>query len=301
MRPSVTSAIGHVALQVRDLQAATATATSIMGLRVSRADPDSVDLTHGRPRLALQYLRSDRDAFDHIGLEAAGTEALAEVRRRLDRAGIALTREAPFDPEVGEGFVFELPGRVVVEIYAGMPQDQPDYVATGVRPTRLGHVNVYVPEPAATIAALCDVLDFRVSDRVRGGAFTRCNADHHGIAVLPGDNKLHHHAWEVQSIADLGRLGDALHAAGRTLVEGPVRHGIGNNIAAYFEGPAGEAVEYYTDMDLIHDDEGFVPGDWDVTGTSWYSTWVPRLPPDGFRELGAPLATTLAASTCPRP
>lgn len=296
MSASVTASIGHVALRVRDLDAAVDTATSIMGLRVSRRTADVADLTCGASHHALQFLAADVDAFDHLGLEAAGPEALAEVRRRLERAGIPLLRDRPFDAVLADGFAFELPGRVVVELYTGMPQDQPDYVASGVRPSRLAHVNIYVPEPGPTLEALTGILDFRISDTVRGGAFTRCNADHHGVAILPGDNKLHHHAWEVQSIADLGRLGDVLHAAGTSLVEGPVRHGIGGNMAAYFVGPAGEAVEYYTDMEVVLDEAAHVPGDWDVTGTSWYSRWTPRLPSEDFRGLGVPLATFVAGA-----
>jgi catechol 2,3-dioxygenase len=297
----LTAAVGHVALQTRDLAAAVAQATTIMGLRVSRQDDEGADLTCGAPRHELQLLRSDVDALDHIGLEAAGPAALAEVRRRLDRAGIPLVQDRPLDPALPEGFVFELPGRVTVELYTGMPHDQPDYVPTGVRPTRFGHVNVYVPDPEPTLRALVDVLDFRISDYIRGGAFTRCNPDHHGIAVLPGDNKLHHHAWEVASLGDLGRLGDVLDAAGSALVEGPVRHGIGRNLAAYFAGASGEAVEYYTDMERIHDDHAHVPGHWDVQGTQWYSRWVPRLPPDGFRDLGVPLAAFARTGATARP
>lgn len=294
MRPSVTAAVGHVALRTRGIDAAVAQATTVMGLRVSREDADGADLTHGAPHHAIQFLRSDVDALDHIGLEAEGPEALVAVRERLDRAGIALLQERPFDDVLTEGFAFELPGRVVIELYTGMPHDEPDYVPTGVRPTRFGHVNVYVPDPGPTLDALTGILDFRISDRVRGGAFTRCNADHHGIAVLPGPNKLHHHAWEVQEVADLGRLGDVLHASGTHLAEGPLRHGIGRNVAAYFAGASGEAVEYYTDMELIYDDAGHVPGDWDVQGTAWYSRWTQRLPPDGFRDFGVPLAAFAA-------
>ena len=41
MKPSVIAAIGHVAMQVEDLDAAVELSTSIMGLRVSRRDADS--------------------------------------------------------------------------------------------------------------------------------------------------------------------------------------------------------------------------------------------------------------------
>jgi catechol 2,3-dioxygenase len=294
MRPSVIASVGHVALRVRDLERAVDVGTQVMGLRASRQTPDAADLTCGSARYALQLQRADVDAFDHLGLEAEGPEALAEIRRRLDAAGIPLVSDGPLDEALTDGLAFELPGRVLLEVYVGMPHDQPDYVPTGVRPTRFAHVNVYVPDPEPALEVLVGVLDFRVSDRIRGGAFTRCNADHHAIAVLPGDSKLHHHAWEVEGIADLGRLGDVLDASGSALVEGPVRHGIGRNIAAYFEGPAGEAVEYYTDMELIHDDAAHVPGEWAVEGTEWYSRWTPRLPSEHFRRLGAPLAAVAA-------
>jgi catechol 2,3-dioxygenase len=290
MRASVIAGIGHVALRVSDLERAVQLGTQIMGLRASRTTADEADLTCGSARYALQLRRDSVDACDHIGLEAEGPEALAEIRRRLDVAGIPLASDGPLDEALTHGLAFELPGRVLVEVYTGMPQDQPDYVPTGVRPTRFAHVNVYVPDPKPTLDALVGILDFRISDYIRGGAFTRCNADHHGIAVLPGASKLHHHAWEVPSIADLGRLGDVLHASGTSLIEGPVRHGIGQNIAAYFEGMAGEVVEYYTDMEVIHDDDAHVPGDWTVEGTEWYTRWTPRMPSDHFRSLGSPLA-----------
>lgn len=293
MRPSVISAIGHVAMQVPDLERAIEMSTTVMGLRVSRRDERSADLTHGSVHHSLQYLAADVGALDHIGLEAAGDEALAEARRRLEAAGAVFISDRALDPEVRDGFVIDLPGGIPVEIYVGMPKGEPEYLATGVRPTRFGHVNCYVSDPGPALELLTGCLDFRISDTVRGGAFIRCNADHHAMAVLPGDHKIHHHAWEVQSVADLGRLGDTLFSAGEALVEGPVRHGIGANIAAYFRGTAGECVEFYTDMEKIDDDDGWVPGNWEVQGTAWYSRWTQRLPGDDFRGLGAPTITSL--------
>lgn len=295
MTESVIAAVGHVALRVRDVDRAVEQATTVMGLRVSREHADGVDLTHGAARHSLQFIHADHDALDHIGLEADGREALVEIRRRLAASGLPLLSDGPLDDALEDGLAFELPGGVPVEVYSGMPMDQPDYVPTGVRPTRFGHVNVYVEDPVPALEVLCGVLDFRISDRIRGGAFTRCNADHHGIAVLPGPDKLHHHAWEVANIAELGRLGDVLHATGARLVEGPVRHGIGLNVAAYFVGASGEAVEYYTDMERVLDESAHVPGDWDVNGTDWYSRWVPRLAPDGFRDLGIPLRAAVGS------
>ncbi|HEY6761220.1 MAG TPA: VOC family protein [Baekduia sp.] len=290
MRTHVIAAIGHVALQVRDLDAAVDHAVGVMGLRETERTADRVDLTHGAPHHSLQYLRSDVDAVDHVGLEAAGPEAVAVIRSRLEARGIPLLTDGPLDDCLTDGLSFVAPGGFVFEVYTGMPQDQPPYLATGVRPKRFGHVNFGLEDPQPMIDLLLDVLDFRISDSFRGGAFTRCNAEHHGIGVLKGRGILAHHAWEVEGIADLGRLGDVLDDLGTNVLAGPVRHGMGNNIAAYMAGPGDILIEYYCDMLRIYDDSTYVPGVWAEDGHKWYSRWSPDLPGPAARELGAPPA-----------
>jgi len=290
--------MGHVALRVTDLDGAVERATSIMGLRVTGRADNRVDLTHGKERYSLQFIASDVDALDHVGFEAASPEAVAEIKLRLERAGATILSESPIDDALEAGLTFEIPAGVVFEVYTGMPKDQPDYVPSGVRPTHLGHVNMRLEDPGPSLEFLQDVLDFRFSDKINGGAFMRCNEEHHAVVFTPGVPVLHHHAWAVQSVADLARLGDCLYASGDSLVEGPVRHGIGNNVAAYFKGTGGEIIEYYTDMEQIHDDDGYVPGEWvaDAANLEWYSHWTPRMPMDAFRQSGIPYSAGHLAS-----
>jgi catechol 2,3-dioxygenase len=299
MESRVTAAVGHVCMQVRDLDAAVEHATTIMGLRVSERTDDRVDLTHGSPHHSLQYVLGDEDAFHHVGLVAAGPAAVAEIRNRLAARDIALTSDGPLDDCLPDGLVFEAPGGFVFEVYCGMPRDQPAYVATGVRPRRFGHVNFSVEDVDAFLDVCLNVLDFRVSDYFRGGAFTRCNSDHHGIGVLKGRGVLAHYAWEVASIADIGRLADVLEDAGQELLTGPVRHGMGENVAAYIEAPGGVVAEYYTDMLRIHDEASYVPGTWDESGYKWYTRWAPEVPgPESrIRQLGAAPARRITESS----
>jgi catechol-2,3-dioxygenase len=151
-------------------------------------------------------------------------------------------------------------------------------------------VNLTVKDPDPIIGLLQRVLDFRLSDIVAGGAFLRCNVDHHGVAVLPGPGMLHHHAWEVGSVVDLARLGDRLNAVGQYLAWGPLRHGAGRNVAAYFRDTTGTIVEYYCDMERIYDEDGHEPTTWDMEGQGWYSLWSPGIP-EGFGEFGVPPAS----------
>jgi catechol 2,3-dioxygenase len=287
MNRPVISAMGHVAIVATDLEAAVKNATTIMGLHVSELREDGVDLTHGAPHHSLQYLAGETDAVHHIGLVAAGSAALHEIHARATSAGFTIARETPFDESLPEGFVLVGPEGFQFEIYHGMPEDQPTYTPTGVKPSRFGHLNVTLGEPAAMRDFLQEVLDFRVTDAVAGGFFMRCNVDHHGIGVFQGSPALNHYAWEVQSTVELGQLGDRLDEIGASLLYGPVRHGSGNNIAAYYQEPSGAVVEYYCDMERIYDEASYQPPVWDFESHKWMSRWAPFVPAD-FLSLGVP-------------
>ncbi|CAB4927419.1 unannotated protein [freshwater metagenome] len=288
MGQPVIRAVGHVALRVRDLDASVDVATTIMGLAERRRSGSSVFLTHGAPDHSLEYIAADEDALDHIGLEAPDAQALAEVRRRVDAAGLAVLSDAPLDPGAGDGFAFVGPEGFVFEVYRDMPHVPLDHRPTGVRPNRFGHVNITVTDLDGMLDVLTGVLDFRISDRVTMGAWLRCNVDHHGIAVARGERAvLHHHAWEVQSTVEVGLLADRIDESGRSVLWGPVRHGCGRNIATYFQDPSGAVVEYYSDMERFYSDEDQPVRSWDEADHKWFSLWSPDFP-GGFIERGVP-------------
>lgn len=288
----VIATIGYSALRVKDIESALADATQIMGLRESARTGDRITLTHGEQHRSLVLIPSDSDGVDHIALHANGAEGMAEIRRRLREEDIAVLRDGPQDEQFTDGLRFVGPDDYEFEIFTGMDRGEPQFTPTGVRPRRFGHVNIFTPRPKPLISFLERILGFRVSDYLGEGAFLRCNSDHHGIAVANADAaRLHHSAWEVESIADLGRLGDVLDERGRNLIWGPVRHGVGRNIAAYFVEDSGHVVEYYTDMQRIENEETFVPGRWDTSDPNYYSLWW-QMRPEGFRDHGVPPASS---------
>jgi catechol-2,3-dioxygenase len=99
---------------------------------------------------------------------------------------------------------------------------------------------------------------------------------------------LHHYAWEVPSMIEVAALADLVDQRGGSVLWGPMRHGIGRNIATYFQEPSGLVVEYYADMERIYDDDNHEPTDWSMDDHKWVSLWGPQLLPDGFTELGLP-------------
>jgi len=270
--PGIIAEMGHVAIQTKQLDLSVATAQRALGLRVTEQDDADVFMSAANVHHELLYRGSDLDAVDHIGLVAAGTEALGEAFRRVKEAGFEIVSTEPLEKGLGEGFAFVGPDDFVFEIYVGMSSDSK--TEPGYGPDRYGHINLHPTNSKAMKDFLVDVLDFRVSDviGVDFAYFLRCNADHHGIALIQGPGRLHHHAWQTQSIVDLGKLGDRLEILDGDLIWGPVRHGAGHNIAAYYVEPSDVVVELYADLEQIYDDNR-PPTCWEAEDTRWFNRW----------------------------
>ena len=290
----VISEVGHLALRVRDVAAAEEFSTALVGLAVTGRTADSVWLTHDSSHHSIQYIRAEEDGVDHVGLVAVDGDALAEIRRRVDAAGLPVVSERPLGPGVLDGFAFETVDGFVFEVYTQMEHSEVTYPATTVRPTRFGHVNFSTTDVAAMQQVMAEILDFRVSDFAGGGAFLRCSVDHHAVGVLPGRGVLNHYAWEYTSLVELGMIADAIDRRGGSTLWGPARHGVGNNLATYVQEPSGIVVEFYSDMQRIYDEAHYVPGTWSLEGHKWLSRWAPHIPTEMF-DLGLPAAKPVAA------
>jgi catechol 2,3-dioxygenase-like lactoylglutathione lyase family enzyme len=165
-----------------------------------------------------------------------------------------------------------------------------------VRPRKLGHVVIASTDRERSVRFFISGLGFKLSDEVKGLAtFMRCSPDHHNVLIQAGPtNFMHHTAWEVEDVDEIGR-------GAQTLLEGHPerhiwgfgRHMLGSNYYHYLRDPAGNITEYYSDMDEILDDQIWEPGLFEVTGGD---AWGPPTPismvePDDLAELvaGAPL------------
>ena len=133
-------------------------------------------------------------------------------------------------------------------------------------PRKLGHVAFHAPDVKGTVKFYCDMLGFKVSDwRSDFFAFLRCSRDHHTINLLQADHaNIHHIAFELRDEAEINRACDFLARKNVKLFWGPIRHVIGHNIAIYHRNPDGITVEFFTDLDVMHDEElgYFEPRPW---------------------------------------
>lgn len=130
---------------------------------------------------------------------------------------------------------------------------------------KIGHVVLMVADLKRSIEFYTGVLGFRVSDiygedMMPGGmVFMRCNADHHGVALVGGaagpaaKRELHHMAFEVGTLDEVFRARKHLRESGATIVfEGRRRAGV--QIAVEFLDPDGHNLEIYWGLDQIGTD-----------------------------------------------
>ena len=283
--------VGHVALQVRDLERSVAHATATLGLRESFRDDRSVFLTANDRHHELQLLGTGRAGLDHFGLEVEARGELDEVRDRLIADGARILSERPEEPGLTEALRCEGPGGVVFEIYVGMERQALSIDAL-LRPLarRFGHINVLSEDKQELERFLTDVLGFRLSDRLGDlASWLRCDCDHHGIALArtASGTKLHHYAFELESWSALGRYADHVALSGQQFIWGPGRHGPGLNHFTYLLDPDGVVVEAYSDLLRIYDDAAYEPIDWSKEPRA-LNLWGPKLP-DGWGDHGVPV------------
>src|SRR5208282_5830353 len=109
---------------------------------------------------------------------------------------------------------------------------------------------------------LTSQIGFKVSDYAGDlGAFLRCSTDHHNVLVLEAPvTFLHHTAWQVDDVDEVGRGASALiEGHPERHVWGLGRHHAGSNFFWYLRDPAGNFSESSSALDSIGDDPGCHP------------------------------------------
>jgi catechol 2,3-dioxygenase-like lactoylglutathione lyase family enzyme len=250
----------------------------------------------------LRLAESARRRLVELGVGADDPDDLHRIAGNLDGSGFdwawaSPSRIAVRDPGTKVTVNVEVAPRLAQAEAAAPQANGPAHVArpnrradgafrTGrVRPRRLGHVVVGSTDLEGSYRLFVDALGFKISDEVDGKArFLRCSTDHHNLLVqsAPADF-LHHTSWEVDDVDQIGRgAAHLLEKDPERHVWGLGRHNIGSNFFWYFRDPAGNFVEYYSDLDVIVDDELWDPRVFDVL-VDGQVAWGPRHPRGFFR------------------
>jgi catechol-2,3-dioxygenase len=231
-----------------------------------------------------------------LGVGVHNPEDLDRIGSKLDKLGVGYIRsEAALsvdDPNSSLTIVVEIADEVKQEYTAAPATNGPgraDRANTRapaidrenrVRPRKLGHVVVGTLDQEASQRFFVEGLGFKITDRVSGlAAFMRCSTDHHNVLVQKAPlNFLHHTAWEVDDVDEVGRGATAmLEDHPERHVWGLGRHHIGSNFFWYLKDPAGNFSEYYSDIDCVVDEQLWKPTV--VEGAKGLYNWGPPPPP----------------------
>lgn len=285
--------IGHVAMRVTDLEKSLAHATKTLGLRVTWRSEHEVHLSANAKHHELQLISSTHAGLDHVGLEIEDPADLDALRDRVIAAGATILTEHVVEPGIAQAIRCLGPEGIVFELYTGMeraPLSLENSIPALAR--KLGHVTFYAEEKDEVERFLLDVLGFRVSDRLGSRAtWMRCDPDHHGIAVgqspKGSGSRLHHYAFEMNSIGEIAHYADHIARDGQKFLWGPGRHGPGFNIFTYLLDPEEAIVEVYTDLIRIENEASYRAVDW-VDQPHAMNLWG-QDNPEHWSEMGVPI------------
>jgi catechol 2,3-dioxygenase-like lactoylglutathione lyase family enzyme len=239
----------------------------------------------------IEYFEGPVTALEHVAFRAASPEGLEQLRHRLQKAGVAVRAGEP-EPGLTGAIRFKSPCGHEFEVFSGYDYSQKAYSGTGVRLRRIQHINLNASDLDSMSEFMTAVLGFRISDYAYAGGqqalvFLRCDADHHAAGVGHGTDGLFHVAFEVDSMAELARLADALGRDGRCLAWGPGRHGAGDNVATYHTDPSGVPIEVFWDMHRI-EDEAWQPRKWSFEDYHFINQWGPMGDVPGLLAISIP-------------
>jgi catechol-2,3-dioxygenase len=283
--------IGHLALRATDVERSAGFLTEILGLRRTLERDGTVMLSCNDKHHEIELLPAAAPAIDHLGIEIELEEDLERIHDRLVAAGAEILSDTPQEPGLRSALRVVTPIGLVLELYTGMerePLSIEHYMPPLAR--RFGHVTLVAVDRSDMERFLIDLLGFRVTDMLGDRAvWLRCDADHHGIALInAGKDELHHYAFELESWGAMERYADRLAFQGRALVWGPGRHGPGRNLFTYLPDPDNTIVEAYADLLTVPDDANYRPIDWSEQGDAALNLWGPLPPPD-WRSYGVPI------------
>lgn len=261
------------------------------GVFASADGGDQLKLVHS-PVRRLVELSVGAESHDDVDRIESQVAALAMT---VDRTGNGI---AAVDPGTGVRVSVEVAPPVVQDAAPATPYNGPgrdgrtgrsprlrtDDDLKGARPRKLGHAVLGTTELETSRRFFMEGIGLKLSDEIRDAAsFLRCSTDHHNLLLQRAPVQfLHHTSWQVEDIDEIGLGAHALLEKDPARhVWGFGRHHIGSNFFWYFRDPAGNFCEYYSDMDVIPDDQLWEPEVWE--GAKGLYSWGPPPPPSFLR------------------
>jgi 2,3-dihydroxy-p-cumate/2,3-dihydroxybenzoate 3,4-dioxygenase len=263
----------YVRLGTRDLAAAEAFATGVLGLQVAERSKGALYLRSDDRAHTLCYSEGD-PGEQAVGFEVddeASLQDAAATLERLNHRVFAGSREEAGKRKAQAFIAFDDPTGNRIELAVRPERSGKRYFPTrdcGI--TGFSHVGLNSTDPARDEAFWTQVCNARVSDRIGDIPLMRVNAIHHTIALVRAPKAgLQHINHQVASNDDVMRSYYLLNEKRVPIVFGPGRHPTSGARFLYFKGPDGLVFEYSVGVDEIEDEASHRPRQFGFEPTSF--------------------------------
>lgn len=276
----------HTVIRVPDLETAIPWYQRFLGLVIAERILDKVFLASPVTGRIVLGLTEGGTGLDYVSFRARTAESFAAIATKLDRVGARTvlgtdsTRPGAIEAlriTVPTGHVFE-----VLHPETDVPAAPVDGAyRPGALDVRTSHLQLRTTDVKGTTDFL-GILGFRSSTFVplpdSDGfyiQFLRVNEYHHQVAILTGEDGIHHVALEVDEI-DFWALMDNLAVTKLAAEYGPIRHHEGNMLSVYVRDPFKNRIEITSSMEMVGFDYQAIPAGHE----HWYhmNMWGPQPP-----------------------
>ncbi len=290
--------LSHVELRVTDLAWSRAYYVDLLGLQVTREEPDALYLRamEERGHHSMVLRRAAEPSVGALGFKVWSEEDLDLAAAWFAGQGLPVRWvERPF---MGRVLATRDPWGIPLEFYARMDRLPPIHqnyaLYRGVKPLRIDHFNMFASDVDAS-TAFWGRMGFRVTEYTEDAetgrlwaAWLHRKGGVHDVAFTNGTGpRLHHVAFWVPTPLNIIDLLDLMSTSGylENIERGPGRHGISNAFFLYIRDRDGHRTEIYcSDYQTVDPDHE--PIKWDLTDPQRQTLWGAPAPRSWF-ELGS--------------
>jgi catechol 2,3-dioxygenase-like lactoylglutathione lyase family enzyme len=248
----------HVALGVADVAEASRRWSRLLGLTPSESSQNAL-LRCAYENYCITLEATGQPGLKYVAWELVPGITLDQARDRLQRSSTPF--EAVTGPLGESALALEDPDanlQILLE-HSQQTDLRPDIakftdVLPPFHPRRLQHVNYLTTDVGRIVSWYETTLGFRVTDWIGDeGCWMHVNSDHHVLAFLEkGIDHIHHLAFELVDWGEMRVALDHLAQHQRSLVWGPGRHTMAQNLFAYFRMSEEQLfIELFADMEVL--------------------------------------------------
>jgi 2,3-dihydroxybiphenyl 1,2-dioxygenase len=259
------SQLGYIGFEVKDADAWERFAVDVLGLGlVERSDDGTRAFRMDGHRQRVVVHPGEADDLVYLGWQFDDADSLTATVTQLRAAGVEVIDGTPEEAarrRVAKLVKLQDPSGTPLELFYGpqmAPKDEPfssPLARSGfVADERgLGHVVITARDQAASQKFYCELLGFRLSDRITAEihgyhadiVFLHANPRHHSLALgNPSKKRIHHFMLEVRSMDDVGLGFDRSLKSGVRIMQTLGRHPNDRMFSFYARTPSGFQFEY---------------------------------------------------------